>query len=799
MEQIKRQLCDNFEENKRKKFITKSDCNVTQIEDLANELLYDIFEYLNSYNIYQSFFRLNHRFRSLLVESFLPLEIHIPLISSSSFDSYNQDMIMPNKQRIHSIKILNSFMYDDEVLSLLNKISLRTLILENIESNRLRNLLNQLTSLSYLSSLSIITVDQVPCKNYIYREVFHLPSLRYCRLSLGNHYSLYLSTSPVNEQSSIEHLIIDYEIKDSELNNFLSCVPQLRRFSLKLSKDYGSTSTNIPCYVLNNLIHLSLKFSYNITFALLEYIFINHFPFIEILCISGNLTSIDANKWRQLISMHLLKLRIFDVMFEIVLYNDNQKAEYEEQVKLFQSSFWIERQWFFHSRLDQKLHSNRRILFTINPYRRKNYELHSEVTAENENQIIFKSVDLVQIQNEMAINQCMDYFPNTTQLTLSDGFSISTYRSIESGLNRILPLQQIKTLVIQCHHFSFLKMIKLLSYIPNLDTLTFQTMPLFKENKVSIEQNEEFQSLCKTNCVTTVTFRQICILDKVQILIILFPHLQHLVMNIQMKDMELILRFLLNKNNHDLVLLSFKPASGVYFAHLNHLIKSGALSSDHRRLHAYKELCLWCVSKFEDLANELIYEIFEYLDYYHSYQEFFDLKYRFRSLFTQSTVPFKINIDFISQSNFNSFNQDIIIPYRQRIHSLRLSNYFIFDSNPFVLSDKKFLQTLVIENLEPLDLPCILHQLKLLSNLSSLTFTTIDFVINRNYIYQLIFQLPLLRYCKLSLGGGSDINILPITTDEYSSIELFIIICSTTSLFISTFITWIRLYTTEFT
>ncbi|CAF1027773.1 unnamed protein product [Adineta steineri] len=167
-----------------------------------------------------------------------------------------------------------------------------------------------------------------------------------------------------------------------------------------------------------------------------------------------------------------------------------------------------------------------------------------------------------------------------------------------------------------------------------------------------------------------------------------------------------------------------------------------------------------CVSNFEDLPNELIYEIFEYLDYYHSYQGFFDLKYRFRSLFTQSTVPFKINIDFISQSNFNSFNQDIIIPYRQRIHSLRVSNYFMFDSNSFVLSDKKFLQTLVIENLEPLDLSCILHQLKLLPNLSSLTFTTIDFVKDRNYIYQLIFQLPSLRYCKLSLGEKLELLVM---------------------------------------
>ncbi|UJR06562.1 hypothetical protein I4U23_010846 [Adineta vaga] len=156
-------------------------------------------------------------------------------MSSSSFDSYNRDMIIPNQQRIHSIEILNSFMYDDEILSLSNKISLRTLIVENIERNRIKYLLNQLTSLSYLSSLTISTVDRVENKFPIYQQIFHLLSLRYCRLSLGDnqHYSN-ISSCTNNKQSSIEHLVIDDKIKCSELNDFLSNHPQLRRLSLNL-------------------------------------------------------------------------------------------------------------------------------------------------------------------------------------------------------------------------------------------------------------------------------------------------------------------------------------------------------------------------------------------------------------------------------------------------------------------------------------------------------------------------------------------------------------------------------------
>ncbi|CAF1223851.1 unnamed protein product [Adineta steineri] len=55
MEQIKRQQSDSFDENKRKKIEYQIQVNRTgtYFEDLANETVYNIFDYLNSYDIYQ--------------------------------------------------------------------------------------------------------------------------------------------------------------------------------------------------------------------------------------------------------------------------------------------------------------------------------------------------------------------------------------------------------------------------------------------------------------------------------------------------------------------------------------------------------------------------------------------------------------------------------------------------------------------------------------------------------------------------------------------------------------------------
>ncbi|CAF4272180.1 unnamed protein product, partial [Adineta steineri] len=75
------------------------------------------------------------------------------------------------------------------------------------------------------------------------------------------------------------------------------------------------------------------------------------------------------------------------------------------------------------------------------------------------------------------------------------------------------------------------------------------------------------------------------------------------------------------------------------------------------------------VSYFEDLSNDIIYEIFEYFDFDYIYETFSNLNQRFVNLIINSNLPIKINISSISKPIFQRYYTDIIIPYRHRIKS----------------------------------------------------------------------------------------------------------------------------------
>ncbi|CAF1288427.1 unnamed protein product [Adineta steineri] len=54
------------------------------------------------------------------------------------------------------------------------------------------------------------------------------------------------------------------------------------------------------------------------------------------------------------------------------------------------------------------------------------------------------------------------------------------------------------------------------------------------------------------------------------------------------------------------------------------------------------------VTCFEDLSDELIYEIFELLKFDHVYKAFYSLNTRFYNLIINSTLPIEINLSSIS-------------------------------------------------------------------------------------------------------------------------------------------------------
>jgi hypothetical protein len=144
----------------------------------------------------------------------------------------------------------------------------------------------------------------------------------------------------------------------------------------------------------------------------------------------------------------------------------------------------------------------------------------------------------------------VNYFPNATELTFEDGFS-TTRDSIETNLNRIIPLKQLTKLVIECHHFSFIKMIDLLSFTPNMHTLIFTSMLFDTNDYMSIEQSETFRFVSNTNMISDVTFEERCTLEKLRLLVTLCPRLQHLTIQTCLKNLKPMIRFLLERTNQN--------------------------------------------------------------------------------------------------------------------------------------------------------------------------------------------------------------------------------------------------------
>ncbi|CAF3951346.1 unnamed protein product, partial [Rotaria sordida] len=135
---------------------------ITAFEDLSNELFYKIFEFLDSYHVFEAFHDLNKRFQNLLVNSNLPIKINISSISKSRFRRYLTHFIIPHTNQIKSLRLFNPFAADISLLLfpiMTNLTRLESLTINNIEYNYIEEIINHLSSLPVLSSLIIISID----------------------------------------------------------------------------------------------------------------------------------------------------------------------------------------------------------------------------------------------------------------------------------------------------------------------------------------------------------------------------------------------------------------------------------------------------------------------------------------------------------------------------------------------------------------------------------------------------------------------------------------------------------------
>ncbi|CAF3577991.1 unnamed protein product [Rotaria sp. Silwood1] len=579
--------------------------SINHFEQIPNELIYEIFDFLDISHVYNAFSNLNTRFENLLTNSSFCFNINISSMSKSTFEHYYTNIINPNKHRIKLLHLSNPFTVDrifSPVRIALKFIRLETLIFDNIQSKYLPNILHHFISLPNLRCLILISIDSVRNLNNIYYQIFRLPTLKYCKLSLKEHVESQLLPMATDTISPIEHLVITNTIYFYELLTLLSYVPQLRRLSIHCLDGSRKKQTISWSTILNYLTHISLNIK-NITSDQLESMFKNLFHQLQVLHISTSYdeTYLNASQWEKWILSYMSNLHIFDFQYINSIQNaasDNNQLIYDDVIKQFSSLFWSERKWFFAYHFYRKEYRDHVIFYSTDPYRRKQYTLYKPLDKKicpRHQETNVDVVNHIDIQGEQAMMSCINYFSNPTELTLSNSFYESRIW-LRVILNRIISLKQLTKLVIDCTDFRFDQFINLLRLTPNIHTLILDCQSINYIDTVSIDHTDNFQFVSNTNTITNMIIKRISSMKNIKLFIALCPRLQHLTIDINSMDFEPIVEFLLSRNNshtRHLFSLCMKHRSKSKLTRLKTLIKSKKILDDYLIKQISSELYIW--------------------------------------------------------------------------------------------------------------------------------------------------------------------------------------------------------------
>ncbi|CAF1298128.1 unnamed protein product [Rotaria sordida] len=251
-------------------------------ELLPNEILINIFKYLNTSDIFQSFYNLNFRFNTL-IESLNNLHLTISednqYINIDLFSPYIHSLITIGDVNInlHYFKNLHRLILHYPTNKLLEQLDIDNLpyleylsipdilfgmssIYQKIFSNKFPNLkfcnlfgfetietiLNWTTQTLSLRILKIGLIDF-----YVYKAILYAcPNLYYLQLKM---FQSYLKLSYIQIHSNLKKLEIYSEINDWQYNDqlidiFLECVPNLEQLSIYRSISISKILDLIPDY-----------------------------------------------------------------------------------------------------------------------------------------------------------------------------------------------------------------------------------------------------------------------------------------------------------------------------------------------------------------------------------------------------------------------------------------------------------------------------------------------------------------------------------------------------------------------
>ncbi|CAF3002517.1 unnamed protein product [Rotaria sp. Silwood2] len=482
MIQVKRYLNNSnprHEETKKLKTIYDDRERINCLENLSNELFYEIFDYLDGCELFNAFSNLNNRFRTLLNGSSLRLKINLRFHPETIKQYRSTCIVSRNKDRIISLNLANFYCFNSS-FTLFNINSsfshLESLVLGKMKPNELKSLLINLISLPRLFSLIIHYDDDLKQINNIYQMIVKLPMLKYNKLSFNSLESFIPIPIATTEQfSSIKDLIIDHCCTLDELIAILSYTPKLCRLTCRQINESKKNILKDTVNVISSLTRISITKCYA-EYDELEMFLTKISPQVQVLRINTlkDVTYLDANRWARIISQNLLELNTFEFQYNDLIDEDFKTTVYHELINRFNSSFWIKRKWFFKISIQTDSWDDNVIVYSIFPYRKFEGNFQREKTNDEK---LIDDIYQNNIQQSIISNKHNSVATSSMILNISDLSTTDDDEPFIEMVSSILVMLPITCLNITLSGIYIATLIDFIKYLPNLDSLVILSLP----------------------------------------------------------------------------------------------------------------------------------------------------------------------------------------------------------------------------------------------------------------------------------------------------------------------------------
>lgn len=436
-----------------------------RFEGLANEILLEIFEYLDVITLFRSFLQLNDRFNRIIFNEHRRLFLNFNSIKKCDFDEFCEENLSLIINQITSLHLSN----DIETPNLpqilfengypIHRFSgLCSLSMDFIQSFQFINEITlQTRELRHLTYLNIkFNNDSYTEENFdnLVDTLWSLPSLIVCHLDMNYPYATWSTT-----MSAISNSIKVLSTKNITHSTFTLPVlfrhtPNLKELHLGKLEQYDELPNEMICPLVKSLT-VYIQSSIELMIDLFK-----KFPNLTSLILSTAQLQIDGRQLEQILQTCFTNLRHFrcEISFDFSSSNDIQQI-----VDSFRSPYWIEQhQWFVRCDWNPNGREQVAILHTL-PYPFKNFTYIdgrcSQTTSSNplNSSSSYQTVHKLEYKDQKSLpSTCIMQFENlhhlTIKLPLKDSFWSIVPRfdnliHVDVTLSRNLSVYQLQDLL----------------------------------------------------------------------------------------------------------------------------------------------------------------------------------------------------------------------------------------------------------------------------------------------------------------------------------------------------------------